>query len=362
MKFFIVFAGLLIAAGGGAGFLAHQLGYFAPLGAATSYTVEKGENFSALARKLRGAGIIRSERAFRWYVLFKGNGKGLKRGEFPLYLNMPVPEVVKALTEGKPIEYKVTIPEGFNLFQIADLLAAAGFAEKKAFIEAARDLELIAGLPTLVKGQAQPKSLEGYLYPDTYLVQKVETPLEIVQSMVHHFKEVYEELKPQVESSAIAREFRFTPHQVVVLASIVEKETGAAAERPMIASVFVNRLRKRMRLQTDPTIIYSLWLATGSWDGNIRRRDLDAKNPYNSYQNDGLPPGPIANPSRSAIQAVLNPANTDFLYFVSRGNGTHIFSRDYASHAKAVRETQLRPRGSAEQSSWRDLPTEQRAK
>lgn len=362
MKFLIVFIGLAVAAGAALGGLAWQLGYFAPAGDPTTFTVQKGENFSSLAHQLQGAGIIRHERALRWYVNILGAGKGLKRGEFSLYKNMPVPELVKALTEGKPIEYKVTIPEGFNLYQIADLLAQGGFVKKKSFIEATQDLELIAALPTLTKNERQPKSLEGYLYPDTYLVQKVETPIEIVQSMVHHFREIYTELKPELERSAVVKEFHFTPHQVVTLASIVEKETGAAAERPLIASVFLNRLRKHMRLQTDPTIIYSLWLAHGSWDGNIRRRDLDAKNEYNSYQMDGLPPGPISNPSKSAIQAVLNPAQADFLYFVSRGNGTHIFSKDYAAHAKAVRETQLNPKARAEQGSWRNLPADQRAK
>jgi UPF0755 protein len=361
MRIFFVFSGLLIIGGFAAGLVAQELGYFSQPGLPANFIVQKGENFVTLARQLKAAGIIRNERAFRWYVNFFGSRKGLKRGEFGLYQNMPIPEVIRALTQGKPIEYKVTIPEGFNLYQIADVLAEAGLANREAFIEACKSPQLIAALPTVTPADRKPKSLEGYLYPDTYLVQKVETPLEIVQSMVHHFKEVNASLAPRFQNSAVMREFHFTPHQVVVLASIVEKETGAAAERPVIASVFLNRLRKRMRLQTDPTIIYGLYLAKGSWDGNIHKRDLLEPTPYNTYQIDGLPPGPISNPSKNAIEAVLNPADTDFLYFVSRGNGTHVFSKDYSAHAKAVRETQLRP-GIRAGKSWRNLPAEQRAK
>ncbi|MGZ3693199.1 MAG: endolytic transglycosylase MltG [Bdellovibrionota bacterium] len=361
MKFFFSFAGLLVCLIAGAGALAWQLGYFAHLGPPVTFLVQKGENFSSLAHKLKAAGVVKNERALRWYVNLSGSGKGLKRGEFPLFQNMPVPEVVKALTEGKPIEYKVTIPEGYNLYQIADQYAEQKMvADRKLFIDATRNPELIAALPTLTPGERHPKSLEGYLYPDTYLVQRVESPVEMVQSMVHHFKEIYAEVGPQILKSDVVKEFHFTPHQVIVLASIVEKETGAAIERPMIASVFLNRLRRHMRLQTDPTIIYSLYLANGAWDGNISRKDLNAPTAYNTYQMDGLPPGPISNPSKNAIQAVLNPANTDFLYFVSRGNGTHIFSKDYAAHSKAVRDTQLHPKTS--QSSWRDLPASQKAK
>lgn len=363
MKIAILFMGLAVGAGVGLGLLGSQLGYFETAGEPVTFAVEKNENFSSLAYKLQAAGIIRHERALRWYVNFRGAGKGLRRGEFPLYKNMTVPAVVQALTQGKPIDHKLTIPEGYNLYQIADLLQAEGLAKKKDFIAAAHSAELIATLPTLSPGERLPRSLEGYLYPDTYFVQKSDTALEIAQGMVYHFREVHKELADEIKKSAVMREMHFNPHQLVVLASIVEKETGAAIERPMIASVFLNRLRKNMRLQTDPTVIYSSWMADGTWDGNIRRRDLDAPNAYNTYQMNGLPPGPISNPSRSAIEAVLKPAENDFLYFVSRGNGTHIFSKDYSAHAKAVRETQLRPKSRGEApSSWRDLPAEQRAK
>jgi UPF0755 protein len=361
MKIVLIFSGLLVALGAGLAFVLSQLGYFEAAGPGINFIVQKGENFSVLSRKLERAGVVRHERALRWYVTWMGTGPGLKRGEFALYQNMPVPELVHVLTQGKPIEHKVTVPEGFNLYQIADLLSAQGLVDRNGFLEATRSSDLIAALPTLTAAEFRPVTLEGYLYPDTYLVQKVETPKEIVQSMVHRFREVYRELGQEIQSSPVVAEFHFSPHQVVVLASIVEKETGNALERPIVASVFLNRLRKRMRLQTDPTIIYGLWLERGRWNGNISRKDLNGSSPYNTYQINGLPPGPISNPSASAIRAVLNPAQTDYLYFVSRNDGTHTFSKEYKEHSKAVRELQVKP-GARAGKSWRDLPSEKRAR
>ncbi len=361
MKFVFSFTFLCLVLGLVAGLAARELGYFSLSGEEIVFTVEKGENFAGLAARLQREGVIRSERALRWYVNFLPPAKSLKRGEFPLYRNMTVPALVKALTEGKPMEYKVTIPEGFNLFQIADLLAEKGFVQKAAFLAAARAPENIRLLPTLSPGDKLPVSVEGYLYPDTYFLQRVQTAQEIVQLMLQHFRAVYAPIAAELGRSAVVSEFRLTPHQVVILASIVEKETGAAHERPLVASIFVNRLRKRMRLQTDPTVIYALWMAQGSWDGNIRRRDLNAPGEYNTYQREGLPAGPIANPSLNAIRAVLAPAESEYLYFVSKNDGTHIFSKDYASHAKAVRETQLNP-AAKDGKSWRNLPADQRAR
>ncbi len=360
MKILFGFAVLAVVFALGAGALLGKLGYFQPLGAPISYTVQKGENFAGIARKLQSEGVISDARAFRWYVNFLAPRKRLQRGEFSLYQNMPVPEVVRALTEGKPIEHKFTIPEGYNIFQIGEDLEAKGFATKADFLAAARSPELIRQIPGVESLSRVPVSVEGYIYPDTYLLQKVFNAKEIAQIMLGHFREVYKSLEPQLKDNPIVREFRFHPHQVVTLASIVEKETGAGEERPLVASVFVNRLRKRMRLQTDPTIIYGIYLERGTWDGNIRRRDLDGTHEYNSYQHDGLPPGPIANPGASAIKAVLNPAESEFLYFVSKGDGTHTFSKDYGNHARAVRES-IKP-GAKQGKSWRNLAPEKRAK
>jgi UPF0755 protein len=340
---------------------AWSLGYFQPPGHPVVYTVQKGENFAGISKKLEAQGVIRSARAFRWYRNLLGSHKTLQRGEFALSTNMPVPAVITALTEGKPIEYKFTIPEGENIFQIAEELEAKGFASKADFLAATRSPELIQMLPGADAKGSRPFSIEGYAYPDTYLLQKVFSAKEIAQMMVMRFREIYKTLEPEFGSSVPFSEFHFNPHQMVTLASIVEKETGNGEERPVIASVFVNRLRKKMRLQTDPTIVYGIYLAKGAWNGNITRRDLDAPGPYNSYQSNGLPPGPIANPGISALRAALHPANTDYLYFVSRGDGTTIFSKEYGAHAKAVRETQLTPHAK-DGKSWRDLAPEKRAK
>lgn len=360
MKFVKLIVCLAIFAFLGAGFAAWNLGYFRLAGENVAFVVQKGENFAGIARRLQDQGIIVNERALRWYVNFRGPKK-LQRGEFGLYRNMPVPEVVRMLSEGKPLQHPLTVPEGYNLFQIAALLENMGLQKKEDFLAAASAPEVLALIPTTQAGTRPPKSIEGYIFPDTYFLQRVFTAKEIAQLMVQRFRDVYRSVQPELAASATVQSLGLTPHQVITLASIVEKETGAAVERPLIASVFVNRLRKRMRLQTDPTVIYGVWVASGRWDGNIRRRDLTTPTEYNTYQMDGLPPGPIANPGLNAIRAVLQPATSDYLFFVSRGNGTHIFSREYSDHAKAVRDTQLAP-GARDGKSWRDLPADQRAK
>lgn len=358
MKFLIGIGVLAIACLAGIGALVWQLGYFQAAGPAVNFTVQKGENFAAIAHRLEAAGVVRSSRVLRWYVNFHPHKK-LQRGEFALVQGMPVPEVVSALTEGKPIEYKFTVVEGDNIFQIADALEAKGLVRKTDFLAAVRSPEVIKALPWNAPGP-RPRSAEGYLFPDTYLLQKVYSPQEIALEMVHHFKEEFKKLEPEWRASVVASDLKFNWHQYVTLASIVEKETGAAAERPQIASVFVNRLRKRMRLQTDPTIIYGLYLEKGSWDGKIGQAGLDSKSEYNTYQHDGLPPGPIANPGLNALRATLQPAATEFLYFVSRGDGTSIFSKDLAAHTKAV-QAGLAP-GAKDGKSWRNLEKDKRAR
>lgn len=361
MKKLIVFMVLgAVLALAGAVYVGQALGYFSSLGQPTVFLVNKGDNFVAVSKRLEAQGVIKSARALRWYHNLVPHGP-LHRGEFALTTNMPVPAVVSALTEGKPIEYKFTIPEGQNIFQVGELLEEKGFVKKGEFLEAAFSSDLIKTLPGFQPGDIPPRSIEGYIFPDTYLLQKIFTAKEIAQMMVAHFREVYKSLEPELQTSLVMNELRLTPYQFITLASIVEKETGNVDERPVIASIFVNRLRKKMRLQTDPTVIYGLYLKNkGTWNGNITRRDLNEEGPYNSYQIAGLPPGPIANPGISALKAVLKPANTDYLYFVSRGDGTSIFSREYGAHSKAVRDTQLAPRKNGK--SWRDLAPEKRAK
>ena len=223
----------------------------------------------------------------------------------------------------------LTVPEGRSLDEIAALVAAEGL-DLEAFLEAARDPAPVRDLDPAAA------DLEGYLFPDTYdLPQAPEAPRALVRRMTQRFREV---ISPELERIA---EKGLTVRQVVTLASIVELETASAAERPRIAAVFLNRLEKGMPLQTDPSIIYALKKA-GRWDGNIRKRDLDIESPYNTYRRAGLPPGPLGSPGREAIRAVLEPAETKELYFVSRNDGTHEFSETLAEHNRAVDRYQRR--------------------
>lgn len=360
MKIISVFAGLALALVLLIGLPAWYFGYFSPMGRTKVFVVEKGENFAQVAHRLQKENIIRSERALRWYLNLAGSRKKLQRGEFEVRENMPVPELVFALTEGKPIEYKFTVPEGYNVFQIAEQLQQKGLAAEEEFLAAVRSPELLAEIPTLSKSAKHPRSIEGYIYPDTYLLQKVYTAKEIAHMMLSRFREVYHGLEGEIEASAVTRKYNMSPHDVITLASIVEKETGAASERPLIASVFLNRMDKKMKLQTDPTVIYGVWSEKGFFDGDIHKRDLSTYTEYNTYMIPGLPPGPIASPGINAIRAVLHPSESDFLFFVSKNDGTHIFTKSFGEHQRAVVKTQLLP-GVKEGKSWRELPKEKRA-
>ncbi len=358
MKNLPVFIGIAIIGLLGLGVMGWELGLFQTRGQPVIVVVDKGTRFLHLAHHLKEQGVIRNERALRWYLNLFGGGK-LKRGEFELYENMSIPSVVSTLTSGKPLEHKFTVPEGYNIYQIADLLEEKGFGKREAFLAAAHSIEVTKNIPTLTPG-APVNSIEGYIFPDTYMIQRIFTEKEIAAMMVARFREVYNGMKQAFEASEVTRGLGLTPHQVITLASIVEKETGAASERPVIASVFLNRLKKHMRLQTDPTVIYGIWARDGRFDGNIHRRDLTTPTPYNTYVINGLPPGPIASPGQQAIQAVLNPSASEYLFFVSKNDGTHEFTSDFRSHTRAVKELQLNPI-SRTGKSWRNLPKKLRA-
>ena len=236
-------------------------------------------------------------------------------------------EIVEVLIRGQVVLHKLTVPEGYNIKQVAQLVGQTGLVQEEAFLRAAQSQELaeILGISA--------ETLEGYLFPETYYFPATTTAQKIISAMVQRFGVVFDQ-----EYQARAKELGFTTHQIVTLASIVEKETGAAHERPLIASVFHNRLKKRMRLESDPTVIYGI----KDFDGNITRRHLKTKTPYNTYRRRGLPLGPIASPGQKAIEAVLYPASSAFLYFVSKKDGTHQFSTNLRDHNSAVRKYQLR--------------------
>jgi UPF0755 protein len=298
-----------------------------PNGAEVVFRVERGESVAAVARRLQSRGLVRDARAIRglarWYEL----GSRLQVGEFAVSAAMTPREILDKLVSGQVVTYEVVIPEGFTQVMIADRLAEAGVVDRDAFLDLARDAATAAALG--VEGD----SLEGYLFPETYRIPKGLSPLAVAGTLVGQFLAAWAELEPQANAQGR------TMLQVVTLASIVEKETGVPQERPLIAGVFLNRMKKGMRLETDPTVIYGI----PDFDGNLRRRHLeDGSNPYNTYKIKGLPPGPIASPGRDALRAVLEPADTKYLFFVSRNDGTHVFSETYREHVNAVNRYQRR--------------------
>lgn len=307
------------------------------------YEVSPGKSFKTIAEDLAKAGVIKNATAFSMFARFRGERSKLKVGEYALNTNMRPADVLAVITSGKSIAHPFTISEGLNVFEIAEAFEKAGFGKSSDFLGLVRD-------PAFAKSllNKDVPSLEGYLFPETYQVTKFTTTKELIAAMVHRFQLVWGELEPTFGNQTL------NPHQLVTLASIIEKETGAPQERPLISSVFYNRMVKKMKLQTDPTIIYGIADQTGVVPADIKRADILRPTRYNTYVIEGLPPGPIANPGREALLAAAHPETSEYLYFVSQNNGTHVFSKTYEAHLKAVGKFQLDPKA-REGKSWRDL-------
>jgi UPF0755 protein len=285
------------------------------------FDVHPGVSLGQVARGLESRGLIRSAVAFKLLARYRKLDGALQVGEYELSAALAPGEILTRIAEGRVVAYEVVIPEGLVASQVALRLEAAGLSSAADFLAFALDPASAESLG--VEGAG----LEGYLFPETYRLARGLGVREIAEVLVDQFLEVWGEIEPQ------ARLQELSMLEVVTLASIVEKETAAPHERPLIASVFRNRLRRGMRLETDPTVIYGI----SDFDGNLRRRDLDnADNPYNTYQIIGLPPGPIAHPGADALRAVVNPAESDYLFFVSRNDGTHVFSKTFSEHVRAV--------------------------
>ncbi|QTA79164.1 Endolytic murein transglycosylase [Desulfonema limicola] len=286
----------------------------------------QGQGLGAVSQSLTDAGIITDPFKFKLIARFKGLDKQIKAGEYLLDSSMPPLEILKIINKGKVVLYRLTIPEGYSMEQIAELVETSGFGDQKAFMQLAAD-------PVFVSAKGfEGKTLEGYLFPDTYYFSKNTSLESIITAMTSYFKSVFTS-----KWEERADELGMSIHQIVTLASIIEKETGAAHERPVISSVFHNRLKKNMRLQSDPTVIYNI----KDFDGNLTKKNLQKITPYNTYKIKGLPPGPIANPGKKSLEAALWPADTKYLYFVSKGDKTHEFSTNLKDHNKAVRKYQL---------------------
>ena len=321
----------VILATGGALLLAQAaLEPVAPGSIQTSiFTVAPGEPVGGVATRLKRDGLLKSALAFRLLARWRDLERDLQVGEFELSPALAPGEILDRIVSGRVVTYQVVIPEGFNLAQIADRLAEAKVVDRDEFLAIARSPETAKVL------RVEGEGLEGYLFPETYRIPRGLPARAVARTLVEEFHRVWEEIAP------LAQARDFSMQETVTLASIVEKETGAPEERPLIASVFWNRLERSMRLETDPTVIYGI----ADFDGNIRRRHLeDRTNPYNTYLVPGLPPGPIASPGRAALRAVVEPAESDFLFFVSRNDGTHVFSQTYRDHVRAVDRYQRRGR------------------
>lgn len=314
-----------------------------PQGQEIVFDIERGATLSGVAHELEQKGIIKSALAVRAYARLTGHGAQIKVGEYALSPAKSAVQNLNIISSGKSVGRNLTVTEGLNIFEIADLYQNGRFGTKEEFLKLAFDpifAKELLGFPV--------SSLEGYLFPETYSLTKYTSAKELIKNMVANYKQAYAQVTSGKNLNG------WTEQQVVTLASIIEKETGATHERPLISSVFHNRLRQKMRLQTDPTIIYGLALKNGKLVIRISRADLTTPNPYNTYLIPALPPGPIANPSREAIQAAIEPATSEYLYFVSQNDGTHVFSKTYEDHAAAVRKFQMNP-AARKGKSWRDL-------
>ncbi len=291
--------------------------------------IAQGESLFHTAKILSEKGLIRFPSLFVSVSRFLGQDRRIRSGEYRLHSSMSPKEILEKFCLGQVILHKVTIPEGTTLKQIAAILEKKELAEASDILKTSRDPEF------LKKMEINQDYLEGYLFPDTYYFAKGLFSQDILKIMVKRFREIY---SPEMKNKQA--DLGWPLHKIVTMASIIEKETSRREERKLIASVLFNRLRKGIRLQCDPTVIYGI----KDFDGNIKRKHLRSKNPYNTYFHKGLPPGPICNPGLDSLKAVLEPDKTSYLYFVSKNNGTHHFSSSLKEHNRAVLKYQKQGR------------------
>lgn len=292
-------------------------------------TIPKGASLSLVGRILQDNGIIRSSLVFKLVAFIRGEQTKVKAGDYLFKTGSDPGDVLDLLISGKTLVVALTVPEGYNVYQIADLFHQAGIISREEVLSLVRDQGFVKELGL------EGNTLEGYLFPDTYFLRPSEKgdARLILRRMVQRFRDVYDKHVRET-----AEQFGWTPLQVVTLASLIEKE-AKASEHGLVSAVFHNRLRLNMRLQSDPTVIYGI----KPMGTRITRADLERKHPYNTYQNNGLPPGPIANPGRESLVAAVAPADVDYLYFVSKNDGTHQFSNTLQEHNRWVNLYQKQP-------------------
>ena len=288
--------------------------------------VPQGASTSEIADLLTSAGIVPNALTFRIAVRMAGADRRLKAGEFRFMEAATPAEVITRLTRGDTYTRALTFPEGLNIVEMAAIFEKSGMGLADEFIRAANTASLVSDI------DPDAGNLEGYLFPSTYSLPRRVGADGVIRAMVKEFRKA-------LGSEPLPADM--TARELVTLASIVEKETGQAAERAQVAGVYANRLRIRMALQCDPTVIYALMLKR-KWDGNIRKEDLSIDSPYNTYRYPGLPPGPIASPGKASLDAARHPAESKYLYFVSRNDGTHVFAETLVDHNRNVHSFQIR--------------------
>ena len=301
-------------------------GYDAP---ETFVEIPQGAGSVAIAKRLADAGVVPDVATFRLALWITGTGRRLQAGEYRFDQPTSALQVADKIARGDVYVRPITFPEGLTIKQMAAIYESKGFGPAKEFAAAAKHAALVSAV------DPEAKDLEGYLFPDTYKMPRHSTAEQLVAQMVKSFMRA---LTPELIDAAEARQL--TIRQFVTLASIVEKETGNKDERPLVAAVYANRLRIGMALQCDPTVIYALD-RLGRYDGNLTRDDLQFDSRYNTYRYPGLPPGPIASPGRASLESAAHPATADYLYFVSRNDGSHAFASTLDEHNRNVQKFQV---------------------
>lgn len=288
----------------------------------TRFIVEKGQSAAKIAKNLEENSIISNNFVFLLYVRLTDQAQKLKPGEYEIPRNSSLKKVVAQIVSGRTIRYQITIPEGYTARQICEQFV------KKELMTKKQCTDFVINPSLFLKNSDGIETLEGYLFPETYFFERSTTPKEMIQTLVNQF---YKVIPPDALQKA--KEKNLTLHEWVTLASLIEKETGFAEERPLIAGVFHNRLKKGMLLQTDPSVIYGI----ENFDGNLTRKHLQTDTPYNTYTRKGLPKGPIASPGKGALMAAIRPTATEAYYFVAKGGGKHYFSKTLGQHNLAVK-------------------------
>ena len=309
--------------------------------------IPQGAGSAEIRRRLLEAGVVSDEVTLRTALWWSGRSRSLQAGEYRFDQPMSALAVIEKIASGDVYTQRLTIPEGLTIAEMAKVFEARGFGRAREFVKAASEGSLVKDL--------DPKAgdLEGYLFPETYPLPRRVEASRVVAMMVDRFRSSYDEtLRARAESQ------KMTTRQVVTLASLIEKETARAEERPLVAAVYRNRMMRSMGMQADPTVVYALMKA-GKYDGNIRREDLSFDSTYNTYRYPGLPPGPIAAPGRASLDAALTPADVPYLYFVSRNDGSHVYATTLKEHNANVYQYQVlyfRAQRAAGKSAKREAP------